>query len=353
MKTNLLLLFTLVFFQTTITYDTRLLNVFRLIQNNSEELEEHNNYSKVFFENPSGTNINVTFRVNMSGQTISQTGVKLTGSFNNWSITANPMTNIGNSIYETTITILGNQTIEYKFVNGTIFETIPTSCLFPNANRFISVANFDQILPTACFNTCTQVCVPSSNKNITFRVNMTGQVISQDGVKLAGNFNNFSTSIHPMTTNGNNIYETTLNLTSGSYVIYRFVNGTTFELVPLACGLFQTNTQDVARFILSVPSSDTVLNTICFNSCSTICSPLNTIDFSQNKLTLYPNPIKSDQEITIELTEDQNIRLFDITGKLIDEKLVKVDSPTFKLTTVSAGVYFLKSDKGTTKLIIQ
>jgi hypothetical protein len=195
MKTNLLLLFTLVFFQTTITYDTRLLNVFRLIQNNSEELEEHNNYSKVFFENPSGTNVNVTFRVNMSGQTISQTGVKLTGSFNNWSITANPMTNIGNSIYEVTITIIGNQTIEYKFVNGTIFETIPNSCLFPNGNRTLSIADFDQTLPTACFNTCSQVCIPSSNENITFRVNMTGQVVSSDGVKLAGNFNNFSTSI--------------------------------------------------------------------------------------------------------------------------------------------------------------
>lgn len=236
-----------------------------------------------------------TLRVNMTGQNINPLGVYVAGTFNNWSTTANPMTFVGNGIYETEVQMNANQFHEYKFLNGTTYETLsqsqcPSQLLNGNRYQFVDL---DESYGTPCFGQCVEECgSPSNLVDVTFRVNMTGQVVSPNGIRLAGSFNGFSTSANPMTSIGNNIYETTLSLTSGTSISYKFVNGTSFEIVPISCGINDGN-GNINR-TLSVPNSNTILTTVCFNTCDNSCtaascnapSDLNVTNITSNSALL-------------------------------------------------------------------
>jgi hypothetical protein len=512
--------------------------------------------------------IDVTFRVDTTGQVVGSLGVNLAGSFNGFSTSATPMTNIGNNVYQATVNLIVGSTVQYKFVNGTNFETVPNQCSTNdgsgNFNRTLLVPNTNTTLGTVCFNFCTSTCstsntcippstlgftnitsnsalltwtasnpVPSngydvfynttgiaptatttpsdtspnpfeginnlipntvyyywvrsncgssqsqwiqgastftthaffncnsadyglfptatftpsctgsaevivsnawaseySNVNVmankqytfsssvssdyititnqagtqvllsgqtpliwfsdaysgviryfihtnsscgnaevnrvkrilcsnnsptmgavVFNVNMSNQAVSSLGVKVAGSFNNWSTTANNLGTTGNGIYGTFVMIPLGSVIQYKYVNGNNFENVPTSCTVNDGNGNFNRSYYVNLSGVNT-LPLVCFNEC-TNCSTLNAIEFNKQSLRVFPNPVKSGQEITIELLEDQNIKLFDMTGKLIDEKLITVDDPKYKLLSISAGVYFLKSDKGTTKLIVQ
>lgn len=117
-------------------------------------------------------NPNVTFSVDMNQYTGTiANGVFVNGSFNGWCGECNPMTNVGNNIWEVTLPLApGN--IEYKFtVDGwTAFEEFATvlACIDPVAdgfnNRFFSITE-DVEIPTVCFNSC-EACVTNSLENL-------------------------------------------------------------------------------------------------------------------------------------------------------------------------------------------
>lgn len=217
---------------------------------------------------------NVTFRVNMTGQTVSSSGIKLAGSFNGFSTNANPMTHIGNNVYEATVSLQTGSTITYKFVNGANYEIVPTSCSVNdgggNYNRSLTVPDYNLALATVCFNKCDNACNTSLVSNITFRVDMTGQTVSASGVKLAGSFNSYSTTANPMTHVGNNIYQTVLSLVAGSEITYKFVNGTNFEVVPTNCSVNDGGGN--YNRALTVPTESSILNLVCFNKCDNVCT---------------------------------------------------------------------------------
>lgn len=508
--------------------------------------------------------INVTFRVDTTGQTIGPGGVNLAGSFNGFSTIVNPMTNMGNNIYETTIFLGAGETVQYKFVNGSIFELVPNSCSVNdgngNFNRTLVVPTTDTVLPLVCFNSCSSNCSPSScdtptqlgvsnitsnsalltwtatnptptngydvfynttgnpptssttpldtspnpfeginnlipntvyyywvrsncgastsnwvqaatpfttnvfsfcnsadyglfptatftptcsgsteiiatnawaseysnvnviaNKQYTFsssvstdfititnqagtevivsgqsplnwytntfngvvryyihtnsncgnaqvnrtkriacnnpttaavlfNVNMSNQTVSPSGVKLAGNFNGWSTTANPMTAQANGIYSVLITLPVGSVLQYKFVNGNNYEIVPNSCGVNDGN-NNINRFFLVNNNGVTSLPIVCFNECGN-CQTLSNTAFERENITIYPNPVKAGQTITISLFEDDTIKLFDLTGKLIAEKKVTVANPTFDIGSVSAGVYILRSKTGMAKIAI-
>jgi hypothetical protein len=106
-------------------------------------------------------NPNITFKVNMSNYTGTiLNGVNVSGSFNGWCGTCNPMTNVGNGVWQTTLPIpVGN--IEYKFTVDDWLDqeyfTGTESCIDPYidqyVNRYYEITN-DAILPTVCFESC-------------------------------------------------------------------------------------------------------------------------------------------------------------------------------------------------------
>jgi hypothetical protein len=229
--------------------------------------------------------VNVTFRVNMTGQVVSPNGVNLAGSFNNFNTTATPMTNTGNNIYEATLPlVVGSQQI-FKYVNGSDFELIDAACGILGSqtvyDRFVNVPANNTTLDLVCFNSCTNSCSANTNTvNVTFRVNMSQQIVSLDGVHIAGTFNGFSTTANEMTSVGAGIYETTIAIEQNTTVRYKFLNGTNFsvqEIVPQACGVdngvggFDRN--------LTVFAEPLVLPTVCFGECINCVVP-NTINLT-------------------------------------------------------------------------
>ncbi len=109
---------------------------------------------------------NVTFRVDMAGQTISPLGVHIAGTFNNWNPGATLMTQTAiTTVYEATFTITVGDTAQYKYINGNDWgmdEIVPAACGIDDGtgiyNRFVKAPPADTILPRICFGLCTGEC---------------------------------------------------------------------------------------------------------------------------------------------------------------------------------------------------
>jgi len=126
--------------------------------------------------------IDVTFKVDMSEDTVSASGVHLVGAFQGWDPGATAMTNIGNGIYETTVTLFSGDHHQYKFINGNTWddeEDVPEECGEDNGqggyNRFIDVPEENIILDTVCLSSCgpcngTGVGIALANTNEYFHV---------------------------------------------------------------------------------------------------------------------------------------------------------------------------------------
>jgi hypothetical protein len=75
---------------------------------------------------------------------------------------------------------------------------------------------------------------------------------------------------------------------------------------------------------------------------------LSTTDFNDNNtVIMYPNP--SNQGI-VYFNKPQEIEVYDISGKLI---LSKKETSNFDTTLFASGIYFIKTSKGTSKLIVK
>ncbi|MBI1265938.1 MAG: hypothetical protein GC193_00765 [Cryomorphaceae bacterium] len=102
----------------------------------------------------------VTFRVDMSNETVSPTGVYLVGSFQGWDATSTPTSYMGYGIYEYAILFGSGDSFEYKYLNGNDFvgeETVPGACGLDDGfgafNRTHTVGNSDETL-LVCFSSC-------------------------------------------------------------------------------------------------------------------------------------------------------------------------------------------------------
>jgi hypothetical protein len=242
-------------------------------------------------------NINVTFRVKMSNQTVSAQGVHVAGNFNGFSPTATPMTDAGNGVYEATVVVNGNQNLQYKFINGDTFagqESVPAACGindgFGGFNRISFVGVSDTTFSTVCFNECGD-CVILTPVNVTFRVNMSNQTVSAQGVHVAGSFNNWDPAATPLTDIGGGVYEAVVSIPAPQTVYYKFINGNTFageETVPAFCGFpntFGGFDRELDLF------GDTVLPVVCFASCFD-CAPASfvnvTFSVDMSNVTVSP-----------------------------------------------------------------
>lgn len=229
---------------------------------------------------PPPAQVDVIFQVDMSEQTVSPLGVHLAGSFQGWNYGSTPMTNIGNNIYQATVTLTEEDYHTYRFVNGNTkaqSEQVPPACAvgnpFSGYNRFFTVPATNTTLPLVCYASC-EPCIPPVTSDITFRVDMSGVFVSPDGIHLAGSFQGWDPAATAMTDQGNGIYAVTVNLLAGEAIEYKFVNGNEWgedEFVPGECSL------NGNRY-LTVPEVNTILDAVCYGSCSA-CPPLVEITF--------------------------------------------------------------------------
>ncbi len=114
----------------------------------------------------------VTFQVDMSGQTVSSTGVHIAGSFAdansdgtidnpypNWNPGGIALTNVGSGIWTATLDLVPGF-YEYKFINGNVWDiseffAADAPCVQATfGNRSVTVGSVSQVLPLVCWNEC-------------------------------------------------------------------------------------------------------------------------------------------------------------------------------------------------------
>jgi hypothetical protein len=113
--------------------------------------------------------VDVTLKVNMAWEkannAISANGVHVAGDFQGWNPATTPMTDADNDgIYEVTINVPANSSIQYKFINGNAWgadESVPSACVVTGTwNRGATFAYDDSTMAPVCFGKCTD-CVAS------------------------------------------------------------------------------------------------------------------------------------------------------------------------------------------------
>jgi hypothetical protein len=85
------------------------------------------------------------------------------------------------------------------------------------------------------------------------------------------------------------------------------------------------------------------LDDLCFGSLPTTSINENT---TANNITIYPNPVKDQLNITVENEKINNIKIMDVTGKVL--QTFEENLTTINVANLSKGVYFLQiqTDKG-------
>lgn len=227
----------------------------------------------------------VTFQVNMANTTPSTNGVRIAGSFQGWNPATTLMTRstVDTNIWTYTSTFNVGDTLQFKYVNGNAWgqdEQVPAACATGGNRTFIVVAG-NPTLPPVCYGACTNCLPPAPTRQVTFRVDMTGQTVGSR-VHIAGSFNNWSATADSMTPQGNNIYARTFSIQEGTQVQYKFLNGASFsneEQVPAACGV--PNGFGGFNRQITVGTSNTTLPAVQFGTCNVLVSnptlPVRTI----------------------------------------------------------------------------
>jgi len=108
--------------------------------------------------------VDVTLKVNMAWEkannAINTNGVHVAGDFQGWSPSTTAMLDTNNDgIYEVTITVPANSSIQYKFINGNAWgsdESVPSACVVPTTNnRGATFAYGDSTMSPVCYGKCT------------------------------------------------------------------------------------------------------------------------------------------------------------------------------------------------------
>ena len=186
----------------------------------------------LFFSAQLFSQVNVTFKVDMSNQNVSADGIHIVGSINNWNTTSNKLTQEGaTNIYSADI-ILDTGWHEYKFLNGNAWGTDEAPgypCAAANGNRFLYIndSGNDVTLEAVPFNGCN-----ADGTGFSFSLNLdisSEASVSADGVHMTGAFNGWSPDNFNIPDVNGDIYSATLRLpTPSNYPIsfeYIFLNG--------------------------------------------------------------------------------------------------------------------------------
>jgi hypothetical protein len=231
--------------------------------------------------------VNISFRVDMQNELVSGSGVYVAGSFNGFNPTANPLTLISGTTYGATIALAQGSNIEYKFINGSGWESgLSGGCVNGSGNRVYTVGSSDATIASTCFGKCNN-CV--AKVATTFRVNMNGLTVSTNGMSIAGDFGSTYPPWAPgsiiLFNEGNGIYSTTLQLVPGQVVPFKFINGNAWgqdEGVPGSCNVGGNRSYTVPAGASSTP-------VVCFGTCGTCITVTFQVDMTGQ--TVSPNGV--------------------------------------------------------------
>lgn len=232
----------------------------------------------------------LTFRVDMSQETLSPNGVHVAGNFQaaagyggDWMPGASPLEDPdGDQVYELTVEVPPG-TYLYKFVNGSSWNEKPElpsgDCAIGdgggNFNRQVTVGEAGLNLAAVTFDSC--------NATLRLAVNMEMETVAPEGIFVMGDFQESAglpenwdpTALPLQDEDGDGVFETRLSVPPGDYQ-YVFLNGNDVEAPPVNCTVEGPDGQRVRTVQAEV--GDTGPLVYCFNSC-TLCDPAFSLDF--------------------------------------------------------------------------
>ena len=260
----------------------------------------------------------VTFKVDMKQETVSADGVHLVGSFQGFDPAATPMDDSdADEIYEVTVLLPVNTSYEYKFVNGNTAageESVPAPCAAGLYRALMTDTNAVE-LDVVCFSACTPC---AGQYSVTFRVDMSQETVSANGVHIIGSFQGFDPAATAMLDpDGDKIYEYTTILGGNTTYQYKFVNGNAFgfdESVPSACAMNNNRFLDLGFAAL-------VTDPFCYGKCEACTSPARDLQLDQT-LRVFPNPNDGRFELSFDLPgqREMTVRVYSILGELLESR---------------------------------
>lgn len=292
----------------------------------------------------------VTFSVDMSGYGTSFTTVYLSGELNGWSGTANPMTDMGGGIWQTTVSLPDGE-YQYKFSHddwaGQDNMTAGEACTVTDGgfvNRILEVAGSDIVLDTAPFSACYDDGNPGPH-NTTFNIDMSGYGGGFTTVYISGEFNGWDGTSNPLSDMGGGMWSVTLPLAE-MYTEFKFqVDGWTDQenFMPDDAGTV-SNGGFTNRYInITEPQSRDY-------TWGAEGSTLSTDEFSQTatSFTAYPNPTHDSWNIETNNQKINTVQVYDISGRLVVSETPNTVTHKINGASLQKGIYFAKisTDKG-------
>jgi hypothetical protein len=288
--------------------------------------------------------------------------VYVSGTFNNWSGDANPLTDanfdgiwegdikVPNGVYEYKVT-LDNWAAQEAFLGTEECTKTDPSGQFVNRLLLVSA---DGTLPKFCYNSC-YAC--GEEVNIKFKLGMGTVTPSPDGVWLAGG-GNFDApggryKLKPNATDGT--FELSVPRRRGFHSYYDFANGACPDysckenLSGLPCG----DPNNYFDRILPAVQADTLIAT-CFGQCSTNadCTTATQAPWEDARIfTILGNPTGEAFSVlnfgTTTIAENA-VTLTNPLGQVIDQWFVAAGNTTFTLPTanLAPGMYFVTVKQG-------
>jgi len=283
--------------------------------------------------------ISATFSVDMSKETVTETGVQLVVK-GPWIWTA--MVDKGNGVWETTLLLNQNSTYPYTFVNGAIDdwegeESVPEACNFGTASapeRRLVLAENDTILETISFGACAVL----TDVNVTFRVDMNDVTVSGDGVQVVLKEPWIWTALSDA---GEGIWEATIVLPGNTTYPYSFVNGATDywsgeEVIVGDCKDGENNQR-----LAEIGGEDITLTAFIFGTCSD--RTVNVIQVDNETFSVYPNPASDMLYIKmIDHTTIHTISIIDLTGRMVTtQKVYNLSTVSVDVSELNRGLYLV------------
>jgi len=223
----------------------------------------------------------IRLQVDMGDLDINSLGVHVAGDFSNpnWTPQLSKAFSAQGNVYAFVANVAADATYNFKFLNGDFWgddEDLTTAPCATSGNRTIAVGAEDAVYDALCYSTCDACAEPVE---LTFRVDMSNEEVSVNGVHVAGNWqapaggaSNWTPGNSPMNDLGNGIWELSVILPPGTYQ-YKFVNGNDWgtegegnlgdESVPAECN-------DGGNRFFTLEDEALILTT-CFEQCVESC----------------------------------------------------------------------------------
>lgn len=238
-------------------------------------------------------------------------------------------------IYCVTLDLPSDSCLQYAFLNGSDFyglEFVPLESRVSdfNSDRWACIdgPSTDTLhLPPVLFS----ANAPEGQRLVRYKVDMSAESISANGIHVAGSFQGWDPSANRMHNLDSLVYEALTYVTPGTYS-YLFYNGNTSadeETVPAIC------TVNAYREVNVV--NDTVVQTVCFASCTPCVTGLISPETKDN-LFVYPNPVVDRFVVNTSINNVTQLVLYDSKGN----EIRKFDpAESYSAQGVSSGIYRL------------